>query len=239
MQYDDHCFFDAVIPNGTYLWRMIKGCIKQKLIILIFETICVPKANISDKRTSKGGAALEGEIHLIRKIQRAGNRAAADALIREYYDEVFRYVYRQTSDKHTAMDLTQNVFISMLQSISNYDAKQAGFRTWLYRIATNKTIDYLRSRTAERKRVLDIEDIDIPNEAEFTRQIDTKDLLTRLQGYVNALEIDLQQIFRLKFFGQYTFTQIAALLSLPESTVKSKYYRLLKTLKEEFGDEYD
>lgn len=181
---------------------------------------------------------MDGEMRLIRKIQRTGNKAAADTLIREYYDEIYRYVYKQTSDKHTAMDLTQNIFISMLQSISNYDGKQASFRTWLYRIATNKTIDYLRGRTTERKHVLDIEDIDIPDEAEFTHQIEIKALLSRLQNYVNSLEMDLQQIFRLKFFGEYTFAQIAALLSIPESTVKSKYYRLLKILREEFKDEY-
>lgn len=181
---------------------------------------------------------MNREMRLIRKIQRAGNKAAADALIREYYDEIFRYLYKQTSDKHTAMDLTQNIFISVLQSISKYDEKQASFRTWLYRIATNKTIDYLRKNTKERKLVLDIEDIDIPDETEFTRQIDNKALLSKLQDYVNSLDMDLQQIFRLKFFGDYTFTQIATLMSLPESTVKSKYYRLMKTVREEFKDEY-
>lgn len=181
---------------------------------------------------------MDGEMRLIRKVQRTGSREAADALIRKYYDEIYIYVCRQTSDKHTAMDLTQNTFISMLQTISGYDKKQGGFRTWLYRIATNKTIDYFRSRTAERKHVLDMDDIDIPDEAEFARQIEIKDLLLRLQGFVNSLEVDIQQIFRLKFFGGYTFTQIAALLSLPESTVKSKYYRLLKILRKEFKDEY-
>ncbi len=180
---------------------------------------------------------LNEEMRLIRKIQRTGNREAANILICNYYDEIYRYVYKQTSNKHTSMDLTQNIFISMLKSISNYNGKQAGFRTWLYRIATNKTIDYLRRRTAEGKHILDIEAIDISDEAEFTRQIEIKDLLSRLQDYINSLEIELQQIFRLKFFGDYTFTQIAALLSLSESTVKSKYYRLLKTLRQEFKDE--
>jgi RNA polymerase sigma-70 factor (ECF subfamily) len=119
------------------------------------------------------------------------------------------------------MDLTQNIFIAMLQSISSYDGQQAGFRTWLYRIATNKTIDYLRGHTAQRRQVLDIEEIDIPDETEFTRQIEIRALLSRLQAYVNSLKMDLQQIFRLKFFGEYTLVQIAALLSLPELTVKS------------------
>lgn len=183
-------------------------------------------------------ANLDEEMRLIRKIQRTGNRAAADKLIRKYYDEIYKFVFKQISDKQTALDLTQIIFISMLQSISNYDRKQARFRTWLYRIATNKTIDYLRSRTAEKRHVIDMEVMDIPNESEFTCQIDSKDSLTRLQDHLNSLEMDLQQIFRMKFFGEYTFTQIAALLSLPESTVKSKYYRSLKVLREEFKDEY-
>lgn len=182
---------------------------------------------------------MEDEITLIRKIQRTGSRVAADQLVRKYFDEIYRYVYRQTSDKQTAMNLTQNIFISMLQSIGNYDAKRASFRTWLYRIATNKTIDYYRSRAVEKQHVISVEDIDVPDETEFTRQIEMKALLTRVQRYIGSLEISLQQIFRLKFFGEYTFTQIAGLLDLPESTVKSKYYRLLKLLKEEFQDEYD
>jgi RNA polymerase sigma factor (sigma-70 family) len=182
---------------------------------------------------------LDEEMRLIRKVQRLGDRVAADALIRKHYDEIYRYIYKQTSDKHTAMDLTQNVFISMLRAIPNYDNRQASFRTWLYRIATNKTIDYFRSRTTERKHILNIEDIDIPDETELIHQIEIKALLSQVQDYVNTLEVNLQQIFRLKFFGEYTFTQIAALMSMPESTVKSKYYRLLKTLREEFKDEYN
>jgi RNA polymerase sigma-70 factor (ECF subfamily) len=195
--------------------------------------------NVVDKRTGKGRVTLEDEIRLIRKFQKTGDRAAADRLIRKYFDEIYAYVYKQTSDKHTAMNLTQNVFIAVLQTMGNYDAKKASFRTWLYRIATNKTIDYYRSRAAEKNRVLSMEDMDIPDATEFTRRVERKDLLTRVQSYIRSLEMSWQQIFRLKFFGEYTFAQIAAFLDLPESTVKSKYYRLLKLLKEEFKDEYD
>lgn len=203
------------------------------------ETIGYTKTNIVSEDTIKGGVILNEEMRMIRKIQKTGDKVSADILIRNYYDEIYRYVYRQTSDKHITMDLTQNIFVSMLQAISNYDNRHAGFRTWLYRIATNKTIDYFRSRTIERKYILNIEDIDIPDETELIQQIEIKDLLSRVQAYVNSLEINLQQIFRLKFFGEYTFIQVALLLSLPESTVKSKYYRLLKILREEFKNEYN
>lgn len=188
--------------------------------------------------TSREDADMEEEGGLIRKIQANGNKKAADKLIRKYYDEIYVYVFRQTSEKHIAMDLTQNIFIAMLRSIVNYDGKQASFRTWLYRIATNKIIDYYRSQAKEKTHVLSIEEIDIPDEIEFTRQLEIKALLSKLKKYINSLEMTLQQIFRLKFFGDYTFSQIADLLGLPESTVKSKYYRLLKLLREEFKDEY-
>ena len=134
---------------------------------------------------------MEEEIRLIRKIQRTGDRAAADRLIRKYFDEIYAYVYKQTSDKHTAMNVTQNIFMAVLQSMGNYDAKKASFRTWLYRIATNKTIDYYRSRAAENSRVLRMEEIDVPDESEFTRRIETKDLWTRVQRYIRSLEVSL------------------------------------------------
>ena len=182
---------------------------------------------------------MDGEKRLIYKIQRTGDRVAADTLIRQYYDEIYRYIYKQTSDEHTAMDLTQNIFVSMLKSISVYDRRKSTFRTWLYRIATNKTIDYFRSRRIESTHICHIEGMEIPYEDMFFSQIETKFLLSQVQEYVNLLDVTQQHIFRLKFFGEYTFEQIAVCMSLPESTVKSKYYRLLKSLKEEFKDDYN
>ena len=180
---------------------------------------------------------MDEELRLIRRIQKTGSAADADVLIRKYYDEVYIYVFRQTSDKETAMDLTQDIFISVLKSIGNYNSRLSGFRTWLYRIATNKTIDHLR-RSDTGKTFLDVEELDIPDETEFSKQIGAKDMIHRLQAYVSTMETDKQQIFRLKYFGEYTFLQISAILSLPESTVKSKYYRMLRQIREEFRYEY-
>jgi RNA polymerase sigma-70 factor (ECF subfamily) len=182
---------------------------------------------------------LNDELRLISKIQKKGDRIAADMLIRRYYDEIYRYVYRQTADKDTAMDLTQDIFVSMLGTISRFDGKQAGFRTWLYKIATNKTVDYFRSRAVQISHILDTDELELPDEADFTRRIEQTDLVDRAMRYVNALPAEIQSVFRLKFYGEYTFTQIAELLSVPESSVKSKYYRLLNTLRKEFRNEYD
>ena len=92
----------------------------------------------------KGGEAVEQEQKWIRAIQRHGSREAAEHLIGVYYDEIYRFVYRQTGSREDALDLTQSIFIAALRSLPGYRAVKASFRTWLYRIAANKVIDARR-----------------------------------------------------------------------------------------------
>ena len=91
---------------------------------------------------------MKQEDKWIRAIQRRGSRDAAEKLIQSYYDEIYRFIYRQVGHKEDAMDLTQSIFIAVLRAIPSYQAKRASFRTWLYRIAANKIIDARRHFTS-------------------------------------------------------------------------------------------
>ncbi len=57
------------------------------------------------------------ELRLIKKIQRNGDRAAADKLVRYYYDEIYGFVRKQVPNLDIALELTQEIFISMLKTI--------------------------------------------------------------------------------------------------------------------------
>lgn len=81
----------------------------------------------------------------IRRIRLFGSKKDADQLVRSYYDEIYIFVFRQINDTEKALDLTQDIFISLLQSIAAHRKQMASFRTWLYRIATNKVIDYRKN----------------------------------------------------------------------------------------------
>ena len=87
---------------------------------------------------------MEQEQKWIRDIQRRNSRQAAERLIDAYYDEIYRFACRQTGNKEDAMDLTQNIFLAVLRALPSYDRRKAGFRTWLYRIAVNKSVDTRR-----------------------------------------------------------------------------------------------
>ena len=83
----------------------------------------------------------------IKKIKRNASESAANELVSKYYKEMYAFIYKQTLDAELSLDLTQEIFISALQSITNYDSKKASFRTWLYKLASNRLVDYYRSKS--------------------------------------------------------------------------------------------
>ncbi len=172
------------------------------------------------------------ENKLIRRVQQHSDRAAADELVRSYYREIYAFAYKQTGNMDLAMDLTQEIFIAVLQSIIHYDAGKAGFRTWLYRIASNKIVDYFRSaQYKQQSSVVDLEDIVLPSEESVEESYMDGELKRQSVNAIAELPFDSQQILRLKVYAEYTFGEIANVLSLPESTIKTKYYSALKQLR--------
>ena len=168
----------------------------------------------------------------VREIQRKGSRQAAGHLIGAYYDEIYRFVYRQVGHREDAMDLTQTIFLAVLRALPPFDPGKASFRTWLYRIAANKVIDHRRRAGAD---MLPLEETDPPDREDFAARIQDRDLLERVELYVSALDPDAQTVYRLRLYGECTFPEIAAVLGQPEAAVKTRYYRLMARLRKEFG----
>ncbi len=179
---------------------------------------------------------MEQEQKWIRDIVRHGSKKAADALVRAYYDDIYTFVYRQTGNREDAMDLTQESFLAALRSLHAYDAKKAGFRTWMYHIASHKVIDMRRKRKVQ---YFSIEDYDIEDEKDFIEDIQNKELLHAIEEFVRGMEPQVQEVFRLRVYGEYPFPEIAAVLSQPEAKIKAQYYRLAARIKKEISCSYE
>jgi len=175
---------------------------------------------------------VDNENRLILKIQKRRSKHAADLLVRRYYQEIYVYLFRQLGNKDDAMDLAQDIFISALQTIDYYDHRKSTFRTWLYRIATNKVIDFRRK---SRPTLLTLDEIEIPDPDDYTLRYQDSDLLKSVEEYVSEFDDSLQTIFRLHIFDDRSFKEIAEMTGMPEPTVKTKYYRLQKKIRKEFS----
>ena len=93
----------------------------------------------------KGGEAVEySNRELVRGIK-GGDQSALELLVRRWYPRIYGYVFKLTGHEQDAYDLTQDVFIAMMQSIGSYTPWRK-FDSWLFTIAHNKCMDYFRFR---------------------------------------------------------------------------------------------
>ncbi len=89
-------------------------------------------------------AAPPVEMDLVRQAQR-GDLAAYDELVKRYQERIYATVYHMTSNHEDANDLAQDSFIKAFQALKSFKGGSS-FYTWLYRIAVNKTINFLKQR---------------------------------------------------------------------------------------------
>jgi len=171
----------------------------------------------------------KNESKLIKKAKN-GCKKSADTLIATYYDEIYIYACRQVGDKHEAMDITQEIFIAMWRAIGGFSAGKAGFRTWLYRIATNKIIDHYRKYKSNTI------PLDEMTETALESAFDKTLFVHEIAEYISTLDPEISRILRLHIYGGYSFPELAAMLKQPEAKIKSRYYRMIKHTRKEFSN---
>ena len=175
---------------------------------------------------------------LIQKITRYNDRQAADELFERYYRKVYAYVFRQCGERELAMELTQEIFMAVFQGLQGFDGRRAAFRTWLYRVAANKITDYYRSRRyREGLREVSLEDseVEIPQDQDIVERLSQKETLQQIMEIVAGYDLAWVRIFQMKSFEDKTFAEIAMVLNLPDNTVKSRYYAMVKQIRKHFG----
>ena len=182
---------------------------------------------------------MHAENKLIRKVKKYGDRQAANELVSCYYDEIYAFAYRQTTDVELSMDLTQEIFIAVLKGIETFDEKKATFRTWMYRIASNKITDYYRSKYHRQQSVqVWTEDAEEPvssfdMEEEMLQKVYEEQLMQDVMAVIVGYGNEWVRIFQMKLFLDKTFEEIGTELGLSENTVKTRYYTMLRKLRKE------
>ena len=176
---------------------------------------------------------------LIRKITRHNDRQAANELFERYYRKVYAYVFRQCGERELAMELTQDIFMAVFQGLHSFDGKRAAFGTWMYRVAANKITDYYRSRRyREGLREVSLEDreAEFPQDEDIVERLSQRETLQQIMEIVAGYDLTWVRIFQMKCFEEKTFAEIARALNLPDNTVKSRYYAMIRQIKKRYGE---
>ncbi len=166
-----------------------------------------------------------------------GDSQAFDLLVRRYERQVYSLLYRTLGVREDAEDLTQQAFIRAYHALSAF-RQDASFLTWLYKIASNLSIDLMRTRQAKRTSSID-EALDGGYEPITTdRQDDPEAMAVRgsVDEIVHAAVMELPDRYRiavlLRHNADMSIDEIAEELGLPTGTVKTHLYRARELLRQ-------
>jgi len=164
-----------------------------------------------------------------------GSQKAFEKLFLRYKDAIFYFLLKTVNNRTDAEDLTLECFGKAFRSIDQYSTKYA-FSTWLFRIASNTGIDFIRKR---KKNIIKLEtkeesNMDMPlyesNSPSPEQQIINKQNAKFMRREVSQLKDRYRVLIELRYFKEYSYEEIASEMNLPIGTIKAQLFRARKLL---------
>lgn len=170
--------------------------------------------------------------------------AAYDELIRRYQRKIYQLVYNMTSNREDAEDLTQDVFVKAYQAL-RYFKGDSSFYTWVYRIAVNRTINYLKKR--KRGAALSLDDLDQaverdPGYVELrarespVRDASLSELQKKLNEALQTLSEKHRTVVVMHDIQGIQHDEIARVLGCSEGTVRSRLFYARQELQKQLSE---
>lgn len=163
---------------------------------------------------------------LVRRVL-DGQRDAYTDLVRRHQDVIYRHLRGMGLDHDTALDIAQDSFVRAYDRLAEC-RDQAHFRAWLFRIARNLCLDYLKN---VRRAMVPFSDVEGSESLEDGR-VDTTDLELTMRAALERLPPALREAFLLKHDAGYTYDEVAEMTDASPSAVKMRVHRARETLRE-------
>jgi RNA polymerase sigma-70 factor (ECF subfamily) len=150
-----------------------------------------------------------------------GDASAMEKLITRWQKRLWRHAYRLTADTQAAWDVTQQSWLGIIKGLSRLE-DPANFKAWVYRITTNKAVDWCKKNKA-----VSYVSCELLETIEYKekRDIGVKELLDKL-------DIRKKIVLSLYYFEQLSVSEIGQALNIPAGTVKSRLATARNELKE-------
>ncbi|OGS20562.1 MAG: hypothetical protein A2252_09900 [Elusimicrobia bacterium RIFOXYA2_FULL_39_19] len=182
------------------------------------------------------------DIELMLKVK-TGDLSAFDLLLDSYEKPIINFIYRYIGSREDAEDLAQEVFLKVYRAVPYYEPRSK-FSTWLFRIAHNVSIDYLRKN--RNKRTLQVSQNN-PDEEEKIRELynpdepgaetllENKQVREKVNSLLAKLPDKQKTALILRIYDDKSYLEIAAILACSVPAVEALIFRARETLKKQFG----
>jgi len=157
-----------------------------------------------------------------------GRSEAFEMLVEKYQTTIFNVVLRMTDHYEESEDITQTVFVKAFQKLDTFNP-QYKFFSWLYRIAVNESLNFLK----QRKHLVELDESLnlISNEKTPEDQYDILETSRDIQQALMDLKTQYRTVIILKHFQNLSYREISHILGVKEKTVKSRLFTARQQLK--------
>lgn len=149
---------------------------------------------------------------------RSSHEAELACLYGEYYDKISRYAAVHIGNRTDAEDIAGDVFLKALESLGSYEHRGIPMQAWLFKIAHNLVVDYLRKMS--KRKTVDIDNVTV-------RSNDSPEVIAEEKIEVERVKIAMEQLTReqrevlsLRFFGELTSKETASIMGKSDGAVR-------------------
>ena len=139
-------------------------------------------------------------------------------LYEEYYDKIARYVYVHIDNKEEAEDIAGEVFLRALKSLKSYREQGVPMQGWLFRIAHNLTIDYLRKM--DKRRTVPVDSVVLSGNDNPADTAERNIEFARVTQAMKQLTTEQREVINLRFFGELTSKEVGSVLGKSDGAVR-------------------
>lgn len=163
-------------------------------------------------------------------------REAFELIIRKYQSRIYWHVRKMVLSHDDADDLLQEIFIKIWQNLHSFRGDSSLF-TWLYRIATNETLTFLKKRDKAKTMSFDDSGFNWESYLDNDPLFDGEAIERKLYASMAKLPDKQRQVFQLKYFEEMKYEEMAAILNVSVGALKASYHHAVKKIESFFASD--
>jgi RNA polymerase sigma-70 factor (ECF subfamily) len=199
-----------------------------------------------EEQTNNKSASERAQIdlQLVKLAIEKKDQQAFARLMSRYRDSIYFMVLKMVHNRDDAEDITIESFSKAFNNIDKYDQRHA-FSTWLFRIATNNCIDFIRKKRLETTSIDKTFETDKGDEMSMDVKSDAptpeervmkSQRIVSVRGALTKLNPKYRQLIEMRYYEELSYEEIAQELDLPLGTVKAQLFRAKEMLFKIIGD---
>ncbi|MDO5608358.1 MAG: RNA polymerase sigma factor [Capnocytophaga sp.] len=171
------------------------------------------------------------EKELISQLQNPKTQSKAfEILVQQYQRRLYWHIRRMVLSHDDTDDVLQDTFVKVFKNITNFRGESSLF-SWLYRIATNQALDFLKKRAAEKHTSIEDIQADRASQLQSDAYYEGDAMQLKFQQAIATLPEKQQLVFNMKYFEEMKYEEISEILDTSVGALKASYHHAVQKIK--------